>query len=175
MKTSTNHEHDSLWQLRRSIFLLQSGQNPLRRKRRFMQADSGRIEDRVGDGRADRSARRFAAAESRHLRTVDQNDLDLGNIGKFDNRISSPIQRLNAGRVELYFLKQRTAHALNNISFDLVLEAVRVDDEPTVVREGESLDCDIAARLVHFEFRYRAADRAGPIGKRNVSARGILC
>lgn len=35
MKTSTNHEHDSLWQLRRSIFLLQSGQNPLRRKRRF--------------------------------------------------------------------------------------------------------------------------------------------
>src|SRR5206468_3176282 len=139
MKTSTNHEHDSLRQLRRSIFLLQSGQNPLRRKRRFMQADSGRVEDRVGDGRPDRSARRFSAAESRHLRTVDQNDLDLRNIRKFNNRVAGPIERLNAGCVELYFLKQRTAHALYNIPFDLVFEAVRVDDEPTVVREGESL------------------------------------
>ena len=71
--------------------------------------------------------------------------------------------------VELDFFHERATNALNNISFDLVFQAVGIDDQSAVVGQDEACDRYFACGLVDFHFRHRAADRLGAIGNRHTA------
>ena len=73
-----------------TLLAAQSRQNPLRRERRFAEPHTGRIEDRVGDRRSTRHRSGFADTERRLILTRQHQHVDLGNIRKFDDRVSAP-------------------------------------------------------------------------------------
>ena len=56
-----------------------------------------------------------------------------GTSGKVENRIACPIEARHPGPVELKLLLERSTHRLGHVAFDLVLEAIRIDDLPAVV------------------------------------------
>src|SRR4029453_1228818 len=98
-----------------------SRQHTLGSERRFAQAHADGVEDCVGNRGGDRSAGGLAAAECGHLRPVDQDDLNFGNVWKSKDGVSAPIKGLDAGGIELDFFHKRAADTLNNIPLDLVL------------------------------------------------------
>src|ERR1041384_1192437 len=98
----------------------QSRQNALWCEWCFAQADADGIEDRVGDRCRDWGAGRLAAAESRHLGAIDQDDVDPGNVGESNHGISAPIEGVDTSGVEFDFFHKRAADALNNISLNQV-------------------------------------------------------
>ena len=93
-----------------------------------------------------------------------------GTVGKSDDRVSAPIERLDAAAVELDFFHERATDALNDVSFDLVFQTVGIDDQSAVMGQNEAFDRHFACGLVDFHFRDRAADRLGAIGNRHAAA-----
>src|SRR4029434_3107342 len=79
---------------------LQFRQYPLRCERDFAQFDSHRVENCAGDGRWYWNRGQFAGAERRNVLPVDQDDIELRNLSKFQDRITRPIQARYSGSVE---------------------------------------------------------------------------
>src|SRR5262245_7242125 len=65
----------------RSLRFLQSSEHAFWQERSFAQPDADSVKNGIGYSRGDRCAGGFAAAESGHLRAIDQDDLNFGNIG----------------------------------------------------------------------------------------------
>src|SRR5262249_60564442 len=84
---------------------------------------------RWGDGRNRRPLRSLAGAKRALVGAVDELDLDLGRFRHGEDRIGEPIARLDAVTIELYLLVQRPAGRLDDAAFDLICEAVPIDDE----------------------------------------------
>src|SRR5690348_6479930 len=106
----------------------EGGQNALRGEGNFAQANSGRVEDGVGDGGRNNDDGPFGGPSGGQFRPVDELNLDVGNLLETDHRIGGPIGVLHASFVELHFFEQGAADALHDISFDLILDAVGIDN-----------------------------------------------
>src|SRR5256885_4699049 len=128
-------------------------EHALRRERRFAQARSRGVEAGVADGRGHGPNGSLAAADRGHLRPVDQRDLDLWNLFVAQNRIARPIEILDSRGIELYLFHERAAGALNDVAFNLILQAVGIDDQAAIVRDADFLDGHLAARSIDFDFR----------------------
>src|SRR6185312_12823721 len=63
---------------------------------------------------------------------IDQYHLDLGYLIEGEDRIAGPIARGDATGIEPHLFLQSPARSLDDAPFDLVPEAVRVDDLPGI-------------------------------------------
>ena len=72
-------------------------------------------------------------------------DLYVRNILEPEHGIADPINALHARRIEVHFLKQRAADPLHDVSFDLISDAIRIDNQAAVVSHGDSGDSNFSA------------------------------
>src|SRR3984893_3459468 len=119
---------------------LESTQHARRRERNFAQANSDGIKDRISNRRRNRNNRRLAASKGRHLRPANQYDLDIRYVTVSDDRVARPVEALNPRRVEQNFLEQRSTHSLDDVSLNLILQPIGIDNEATVMCQGDALD-----------------------------------
>ena len=127
---------------------MKSAQDALRRERRITEAHAGRIENRVRNRGCARHRCGLADTERWLILTRQHQHVDLGHIGKLDDGISAPFPRRDRGALERDFLHQRTAGGLNDVAFDLVAHAFRVDHQPGILARDHARHADIAGRPV---------------------------
>src|SRR5438128_1303962 len=98
----------------------------------------------MGDGVADRARGRadgaLAGAERRMLARVHQLALDLWDLAETEHRIAVPVARAHAIAAEPDLLLQRKTHRLDDTAFELILQAVRIDDKAGVCRAPDTSD-----------------------------------
>src|ERR1039457_4567157 len=123
-----------------------SAGDSLRCERQPAQPDPRRGEDRVADGGGEADDRGLARARGREVLAVQDDDLDLGDIGEARDAVLREPRGENAPVFEAHGLKERTADRLHDGALDLVAETGRVDDGAAV--EGRDDAADVyAARL----------------------------
>src|SRR5467141_535729 len=152
---------------------LQSGQDALRRKRCPAQAHAGCIEERVANRGRDRDDRRFASAEGLHFRLVDKKDFDVWDLIEPDDRVAVPVEILLSGCVELNLFHQGPAHPLDDVSLNLVLQPVGIDDQAAVMRQSYFLDGYFTSFLIDLDFGNGSGHGIGPIGSGDSSSCGL--
>src|SRR5215469_15230119 len=55
------------------------------------------------------------------------------------------------GAIECYFLLKCAAHGLDHVTFNLVPNAVGIDDLPAVLHDDKTLNVNLAAGAVNFD------------------------
>ena len=85
------------------------------------------------------------------VRPVDQLHRDLRHVRHGQDRIARPVARLDAVLVEPHLLVQRPARRLDDAAFDLVLQPVRIDDQPGIGRGPDARHRDLAARAIDLD------------------------
>src|ERR1043165_1688615 len=88
-------------------------------ERQIADALSGRVRERVGDGRDGRTLRSLARAERAFARAIDQLDRDLWHFGHGQDRIGRPVARQDALPIEFHLLVQGPACRLDHAALDL--------------------------------------------------------
>ena len=90
---------------------------------------------------------------------IDQLDLDrLRNLIEAENVIAAPIETRHARAIERYLLFERAADRLNDVPFDLILQAVWIDDQSAVVCDTDASDAHTMRRFVDLD-----VDRGGDV------------
>ena len=92
--------------------------------------------------------RRLARTPGNFVRPVDQIDDDLGHVGKRQDRIASPVEAGDRAAAERQLLDHAAAHGLHDVAFDLVAQAVGIDDLAAVVHDEHAIDLDPARRAI---------------------------
>jgi len=82
-----------------------------------------------------------------------------------------------SGGIELNLFQQGPAHRLQDVSFDLVLQPIGIDDQAAVVRQRDFLYGHIPCRFVDFDFRVVVdPSKAHPVkGFERIPAAAELC
>ena len=106
-----------------------------------------------GGGRRDTDDRRLAGAGRRQIGAVEQHDLDRRHVAEARHAILLERAVEDPAAGELDRLEQRAAESLHDGPFDLVLQAVGVDDRAALERDDEPLDLEPAGRARHFRRR----------------------
>ena len=75
-----------------SGFLLHRRQNSLRCKGSFAKSHANGIEDRIADRRRRRNGRAFTGTQRLHLGPVDQDNVQLRQVGKAQDRVGRPVK-----------------------------------------------------------------------------------
>src|SRR5439155_14610929 len=78
---------------------------------------------------------------------VDELDFDFGDFAEAQDRVALPVARADAGGVEADAFLQGPADRLDDAAFELVLGAVRVDDEPGIGGAPDAGDADLLLDL----------------------------
>src|SRR5690606_29672724 len=106
--------------------LRQGTQHLVWRERSMAEPFSGGIKQGVGNGGRCRHRRRFAGSHGRLVLTVEQQHLDGRNIGERNNGVRTPFEVDHTFGVERdFFLEGATEH-LNDVSVNLVPDAIRI-------------------------------------------------
>ncbi len=129
--------------------LMKSGLYSLGRKRDLPQAGAGRIEDGVGYCRRGGNVRRLAGPQRGLVRPVEEQDVDFGDFRKLEDGVGFPVNAGDAVFVEFDLFLKRAAQRLHDVAFDLVPDAIRVDDQPAVMRHDHARDAHHAGGSVH--------------------------
>lgn len=84
--------------------------------------------DGVGDGCGGGALRGFAGAQGGLVGAVDDDDFDLGGLVHVEDRVRGPVAAGNVMLVEANLFEECPAGGLDHAAFDLVFDAVEVDD-----------------------------------------------
>src|SRR5690349_21863390 len=141
---------------RRCAARSQRRQNFGGRKGHRTKPDTGRVEDRVGDRRRHDRCGRLTSAPRLLLRPIDQIDCDFGYVRERQNRICTPIEARHGRAVELQVFDKRSADRLDDVAFDLVAQAIRIDDLAAIMRDMEFLHRDLAGGSIDLDIGDRA-------------------
>src|SRR5208283_752946 len=95
--------------------------------------------------------RRLARAPRPFARTIDQIKHDLRHLREGEDGIALPVDAGDARAVELQLLLERAAHRLQDVSVELVPDAVGIDDLTAVVGDEEAGDLDGPARTIDLD------------------------
>src|SRR6266550_8110757 len=114
------------WSIRGVSRAFQRSEHFLRHERHRAQPHADCIAYRVRDRRRHDRRRRLADAPRFFRWTIDQVDVDIGDLGKCQDRIARPVDAGHARAVERDSLFQHPAYRLQNVALDLVLHPVRL-------------------------------------------------
>src|SRR5215470_18474979 len=123
-----------------------------RRERNDAHAKPDRVENGIGESRADGGAGRFAGADWRFSGAIDQLDVDVGRFREGQDRIAHPVDAGHPGPVEFHFFLEYPTERLQNAALDLGANAVGINDLPAVVRTNYPLHADRSARALDRDF-----------------------
>src|SRR3954471_24847959 len=82
-----------------------------------------------------------------------------------ENWIAGPIEVLYSRCVKLHLFQQRPADGLNNISFNLIPQPVRINNQPAVMRYAHALHRNLTGRTVNLDLRDSRNNRAAAVGE----------
>ena len=136
----------------RLLFQFHGFEKLVGRERNPTQTHPDCIKYRVSDCSRNRNDRRFARPRVWQLGAVDEHSFDFRNFAESNYGITSPVEILLAGSIELNFFHQCAAHALNDVSINLELEPVGIDDQAAVMRHDNALHRNSPRRFVDFDF-----------------------
>src|SRR5437764_15142106 len=95
---------------------------------------------------------------------IDQHYVDrLRRLRDVEDRVCHPIHAGHGIGVELDFLPQRAAYALDDVALDGVLEPVGVDDLAAIVGDRELTRPDFPAGAIHLDFGNDGDTRAAAL------------
>src|SRR3954462_1601293 len=128
-----------------------SSEEILRRERHGPHALAGRVEDRVSDSARDHRRARLARAPRLLRLPLDEVDDHVGHVRVLEDGIARPVDARDLRPIELDLLDQRPAGRLHHVAFDLVPQAVGVDDLPAVVGDVDFLYADLSGLHLHVD------------------------
>src|SRR5215218_7645958 len=105
----------------------------------------------MGDGVADRARGRadgaFAGAKRRMLAGCHQLAGDLRHFAEAEHRVAVPVARAHAVATKPDLFLQCKTHRLDDAAFELVLQAIRIDDETGIGRTPDAFDANVLLDL----------------------------
>src|SRR5262249_6195056 len=125
------------------------GFQPLRNHRQRSKPDTGRVEDGVSHRWGQRDDGTFARARRRQIFAVEQDGFELRDVAEAGHAVLRKTRVEDLAVRELAGFKHRAADALNDGSFDLMFQAVGVDDGAAFKGRHDAYEAHFAARAVH--------------------------
>src|SRR5258708_11722374 len=139
-----------------ALLVLEAGASGQRRPDAFWrhgqlaQPPAGRMGEGVGKGSRGWCKRAFSRAE-RRIASLQQNDVDAGDLGEGEDGIRRPVPARDLAPVEGDLLLQRETDRLDYGAFELALRAVRIDHDSEIGRHHHAGHLDDTAVAVDLD------------------------